>query len=187
MEEYKYILIDGSNYQNRLDHLLAHVPGIFKYKTLLYIGANNRLQLFDEFVVRGYEIDVVEAYPPNVIKLADVEGIRTIYNTDIVRFNNSERYDVVLFWHGIEHLNYYQVPKLLKKLKKICNKFIVFGMPFGEYPQGAEYGNPYEVHKTKWYPNDILALGMNVSTIGRKDTKRANMIAWLESKSGRWV
>lgn len=185
--ENRLSLINGADPKNRLDHLVANIPTIFKHKTLLYVGAGNRLQLFDEFVKNGYEIDIVEVYQPNILKLQDVSGIRSIFCADIMRFAPNEKYDVVLFWHGIEHLDYYQVPKLLVRLKKMARKLIVFGMPYGKYEQGAVYDNPYEVHKTHWYPDDLKGFKMNVSTIGKKDTKRANMIAWLGKEGGVWI
>jgi hypothetical protein len=134
--------------------------------------------MFDDFVKRGYICDIVEVYAPNVLKLKDVPGIRTIYLSNILTFYPTERYDVVFFWHGIEHLEKKSLKGLITRLKSYTNKLIVFGCPYGIYKQDALYGNPYEVHVTAWYPEDLKILGLNCDTIGKRDSVRANLLSW---------
>lgn len=171
-------LINGADYQNRIKHLLACIPDIFDYKTALYVGAGPRLQVFDKLIEHNYIVDVVEVFLPNIIKLKDVKRIRTIFCSDIRYFTPKTNYDVVVFWHGIEHLEKSDVYPLTVKMQKYTNKIILFGMPYGRYDQGELYNNPYEKHISAWYPEDFPARGFECDTIGLMDTKRANLIAW---------
>lgn len=171
-------LIDGANEMNRLKHLLSCVPDVFNYKTVLYVGGGNRLQMFDQFVKNGCIIDVVEVWQPNVLKLAKVEGIRTVHHSDIEVFNPTDKYDVVFFWHGLEHIRKEKVTQLFKKFDSYVNYLIVLGMPYGNYPQGTLYDNPFENHVSSWYPEDFKYRKWNCDTIGKRDTKRANLVAW---------
>lgn len=171
-------LINGADPNARLMQLVACIPDVFDYQTVLYVGAGNRLQMFDHFVDRKYEIDIVEVFLPNVMKLGSVKGIRTIYNSDIRYFRTQNKYDVVFFWHGIEHIQRDELLPLTNKMKTYANKLIVLGMPYGEYEQGTIYDNPYEEHVTAWYPEDFPIRGFKCDTIGMRDSKRSNLIAW---------
>lgn len=177
-------LINGAIYENRLKHLVACIPDVFDYKTVLYVGGGNRLQVFDEFVKHNCTIDIVEVFAPNILKLVNVKGIRSIFHSDIETFNPKDKYDVVFFWHGIEHIKKGSVHKLIKKIERYTTKLIVFGCPYGIYEQGAEYGNEFEKHISVWYPDDFPLRGFKCDTIGMKDTKRANLIAW---KNFKWI
>ena len=170
-------LINGADYTNRLKQLVACIPDVFDHKSVLYVGGGNRLQVFDEFVKHNYIIDLVEVFFPNIIKLKDVKGIRTIYNKNIEFFDPKEKYDIVFFWHGIEHIEKEDVSKLLRRMSKYA-KLIVLGMPYGEYEQGELYNNPFEKHISAWYPADLQKFGFECDTIGKKNTKRSNLIAW---------
>jgi hypothetical protein len=52
--------------------------------------------------------------------------------------------------------------KKLPEIEKKVNKLIIFGMPLGNEPQDAAYGNPYEVHVSEWNKRDWGELGYNV-------------------------
>jgi len=58
---------------------------------------------------------------------------------------------------------------------------IIFACPFGRYPQGAAYNNPFERHLTTFYPQDFVSLQYTFSTIGLKDTPGSHILAWKKT------
>jgi len=88
-------------------------------------------------------MDAVEAFVPNAI------GIETKYNHvypyEIQGFTYRRGvYDLALFGDVIEHMTVQDAQKVLTYALSRCSEVIV-GVPF-QYPQGAIYGNPYEIH-----------------------------------------
>ena len=52
-------------------------------------------------------------------------------------------------------------------------------MPFGLYGQGAEYGNPFEVHQSHLTPVFMESVGCAVDTlVGARDREGLNFTAW---------
>ena len=166
----------------REKQLLNYIPDVYDYLTLLNIGGHfhvgRNLQMLPHFMTLGYIIDIVEVYEPNYRDLLGTPGIRRVFHSDVMDFEPNDEYDISFFWHGVEHLDKKQVPILLKKMRKYTNQLIIFATPYGRYEQGAEYGNPFEIHKSHWYPGDFKELGMEVSAIGLPDRKQGNIIAW---------
>lgn len=163
----------------------ANVPEVFSYKTVLYIGARrSRMQLVDLFHEAGYAIDVIEIYPPNVEALkatnADRRWFREILQGDV---RESEKfaldpYDVVVWWHGPEHVSKHELPGVIKGLMALTKKVLILGCPFGQIEQGISYGNVHETHSAYLYPEDFTALGFLANTIGPRDKGGSNIMAW---------
>jgi hypothetical protein len=105
---------------------------------------------------------IVEVFKPNVddaiSKGCPPEKIHNLSIDDVEKLPNA---DVLMFWHGPEHL---EKSKFLSLLPKLESKYtyLIFGMPLGDEPQGEAYGNPAERHISAWYPNDWKSLGYNV-------------------------
>lgn len=106
--------------------------------TVLDVGACDGLwrRLLPE-----YTMDAVEAYAPNVARLT---GYRAAIQADIMDYR-FKWYDLIIFGDVLEHLNVEDAQALLKYSFPRCRDMIV-AVPF-LYPQGAIYGNPYEVHR----------------------------------------
>jgi len=167
---------------------IADIPHVFDYRTLLYIGASpNRFELIDEFFYAGYEIDVLEIFEPNVkaleamnrrwkifknIMLGDVREVEQILK---------HRYDVIVFWHGPEHLGLLDFKPTLRKLEDFALRLVICGCPWGDYPQGAVKGNRHEKHRSSLFPADFQSLGFNVSTIRKHPGRGSNLLAWKET------
>lgn len=162
------------------------VPCWKNYKTVLYIGARlERMQIVDSLVAWDYEIDVLEAYPPNAAELikwnAKEHWFRRIITGDVRDINQlpvEPEYDVVMFWHGPEHIDEVALPNLLRTLEGYAGRLIILACPWGIYAQGAAYGNPFEAHISALYPPVFKMLGYDTDTIGSRDRRGSNLIAW---------
>jgi hypothetical protein len=166
------------------------IPGILKYKTLLYIGANpSRLELLDLFYNAGYKIDILEIYPPNVEglrKLNEKEKLfRDIYQGDVREIDGiivGKKYDVVCFWHGPEHLEKRDIKSTLIQLENKAKNIIFTGCPYGYYPQDDVYGNPAEIHRCSLDVKFFERLGYKTKTIRKKNKRGSNITAWKIKK-----
>ena len=178
-------MIDGTDVKLRKKQVIDNIPDVYDYRSLLYVGGhakhNRHLQLTDEFLKHGYDIDVVEIHKPNVDEMKEkYKWIRHVIHADIRFFQSAmiRSYDVVMFWHGIEHIYKSDLMSLISRMSAYTNELIIFGCPYGIYEQGAEYDNPHEIHISHWYPEELEELFLNISVIGEKDSKKGNILAW---------
>jgi len=68
------------------------------------------------------------------------------------------KYDVILMIDVLEHMRKKDGYKCVELIKDKCNRAI-FQVPIGDWPQGAIFGNPYEVHISSWQENELRSLG----------------------------
>jgi len=71
-------------------------------------------------------------------------------------------FDAVLLLAVIEHLRRDHAVKLLKELDAIARKQIVLSTNVGPIEQDALDGNPHQVHKSAWNPQDLRSLGFTI-------------------------
>jgi hypothetical protein len=152
---------------------------------LLYVGGHLRygraLQMTGLFKDAGWQVDVIEVFPDNILQLNEVRWLNSVIFMDIRNFQSAEKYDCVMLWHGPEHFTKQEIPDLLYGMKSYAD-CVVFGCPNGKYDQGDEYGNPYERHLSTWYKEDFIKLGMQADEIGIRDSKQGNIIAWFKTE-----
>jgi hypothetical protein len=153
--------------------------------TLLYVGGKpERLQMVDLFHRAGFVIDVLEAWRPNVdalIKWNDEKAIlRNVVRGNIRSISNipPEKYNVVMFWHGPEHVSREDLPFVLLNMESLATDFSICATPWGRYAQGEINGNPYERHISHLYELDFEGFGYRTATLGTKDKKGSNLLAW---------
>lgn len=98
-------------------------------------------------------LDGVEAWEPYIgpIQKAIYDNI---YLTDIRSFEPEVDYDLILFVDVIEHMDKSNGKPILSKLLPRC-KLLLISTPKGFVPQEAEFGNPFEVHRSGWVPEDF--------------------------------
>lgn len=166
------------------------IPDALEHETLLYVGANmKRMELLGLFVKAKFRIDIIEIWPVNIKELSawneKHKFIRAIRQGDIRNMEIPETYDVVMWWHGPEHIEADRIKDVLERLEKIAVKILVLGCPFGVYKQGAEYGNPYETHHIHFTPEFFEERGFSVETIGTKNIPGSNIMAWKRIKAVR--
>ncbi len=83
---------------------------------------------------------IMEACPAYAAALAEHPvrkrySIRVI-NDDITKFvkNSTEKFDVIVWWHGPEHVEQEQLGPTLKGLEAMCTGAVVIGCPDGDVP-----------------------------------------------------
>ena len=187
----------------RYDHVRREIPDLFNQKTVLYVGAKIKkrwgkgVELLDMFVAEKAEIDIIEVFERNVIALkrfneegrnflngrVEAGAFRRIIHGNVIDIDfldglRPEGYDIAMFWHGPEHLELPFVQPVIRGLEARSNKMTVLGCPWGIYKQGAVGGNEWETHQTALYPLFFEKMGYSVSTIGRRDEKKSNIMAW---------
>lgn len=85
-------------------------------------------------------MDAIEVYEPN---LKNLSGYREVFHADVRNFKYGW-HDLIIFGDILEHLSPEEAFNVLEYAKPRC-KDLIIAVPF-LYKQGAEYGNPYEVH-----------------------------------------
>ena len=162
---------------DRLSSIKRLAPDIFNNKKVLYIGASRLRFQFSEQLKKSCVIDVVEAFKDNANYLSSLGWLSNVFHCDILDFEPANKYEVILFWHCIEHLQQEKITPLLKKIENWATESIVIGCPFGFYEQGPVYGNDYETHLTHLYPEFFTDLGYTIECLGQKDTIGSNITA----------
>lgn len=174
--------------KRRKKQILSNIKDLKNYKTLLYVGAHpDRIEMIDIFYDLGYEIDVLEIWEPNVKDLIELNEKYHIFRDiiwgdimdDIWRGSSTgEPYDIVMFWHGPEHIKREQLPKLILNLESYAKHYVIMAAPIGRYKQGPIDGNPYETHETFLHPHDFEEFGYSVDCLRKKKPRGSNMVLW---------
>ena len=162
------------NEKQRFDQIKRNIPSFFTLKDLLYIGVSKTHFQFSKYLNK-YNVTLLEAHTPNL------EHYITRYNcinADITKFETEQKWDVIMWWHGPEHITKEDLPFILMNIEKMAKKLVILGCPFGRYLQGIHNNNPYQIHKNHLYPSDLIKLGYSVETIGYKDKPGSNLLAW---------
>lgn len=165
----------------RLAQLERCIPDIWGYQSYLYIGAGPyRHHFFERMQEKGLNVDVVEISPENCQwMISEHPWIPNVYCHDILGFVESiadkkgkieTTWDVILWSHGIEMVSKVHRGFLMLNFDVLCNKIIVNMTPFGSCG-GA--GN-IEV----WYPEEFEKFGYKTDTIGKRDQRNSNLLAW---------
>lgn len=167
------------NEEQRFDQIKRNIPSFFTYKLkdLLYIGVTKTNFQFQEQLNKlKYEITLLEAHPPNLELYLDKY---VCICADITEFEDLVlQWDVIMWWHGPEHISKEELAPTLEKLELMAKKLVILGCPWGIYLQGISNNNKYQIHKNHIYPKDLLKLGYSVETIGNKDKPGSNLLAW---------
>ena len=164
--------------KQRFKQIRRNIPIFFTHelKDLLYIGVSKKHFQFKDYLHElQYNITLLEIYKPN---LESYLNKYICINADIVKFETEQKWDVIMWWHGPEHISKEELESTLKKLETMAKKLIILGCPFGKYVQGIVNNNPYQIHKNYIYPKDLIKLGYLVETIGNQDRQGSNLLAW---------
>ena len=124
------------------DEIVAWVKDNFpKGATCLDVGAcdGKWSRLLGDYLL----MDAVEIFPMNIINHNLNEKYRNAFCGD-VKDLEYEWYDLIIFGDVIEHMTVENAQKVLEYARPRCKDMIV-AVPY-LYSQGAEYGNPWEVH-----------------------------------------
>ena len=95
-------------------------------------------------LLNGYlTIDACEVFQPNITNHGLSRLYRQVFWKNISDLEY-EWYDLVIFGDVIEHMTVGKAQRVIDYAREHC-KDMVIAVPW-LYSQGAEYGNPYEVH-----------------------------------------
>lgn len=164
----------------RLKQLKHYIPYLFRTGSILNVGANQiRFDLLPELHQIGREITLLEAWPENVKHWASDPRLAATVEGDVRELDKLKlgTFDVVLWWHGPEHIEREELAGTLAKLEAAAEGLVVLGCPWGVYKQGPFMGNPYDEHRASLYVRDFEALGYRVATLGEAD-KQGSLLAW---------
>lgn len=141
---------------DRYNLLVSCIPDLFtRSGTCLYIGASiARFQMGDRLMDAGYDLTIVEPWPPNAHYYRD-KGFPVVQDDIRNAVCYLKKHDVVMWWHGPEHVSAHDLAWLISTLECLANRHIIFAYPYGEYKQGAHGGNPYEAHLSILYPSSF--------------------------------
>lgn len=170
----------------RADSLRDLLPALQGHKSVVSIGEEFRpswrwwLTLFG--ALDFTEFSVLEVYKPNVEVLRDHEEIGRVYHCNVLdcHMQDADPADVVLWWHGPEHLGTADSIVALANLQVAFDpKVLILGMPWGKYDNShAHFKNKHAYHLSSWYPKLLNELGFETRTVGAVDVKGSHISAW---------
>ena len=137
-------------------------------------GVHNWQKMFKRFADYGYTyFSVLEIWEYNFNRLYGQYLNEKIFGDvrDIEKLVEN-KYDVIFWWHGPEHVSKEDFEKIDNTFNKFKNTIIVIGCPYGESLQGVVDGNPFEKHLYHWQPDEFEKLDYVVYTTdfnNRKD------------------
>jgi SAM-dependent methyltransferase len=123
---------------------------------------NRRRQLFT------VGIDIFET----ALREAQMQGSHNEYVLGDVRKLpfRQKSFDIVLCMEILEHLERAEGFALLQALEEIARRQVIVTTPVGLYKQDAFDGNPYQVHKSVWSPQEMKRLGYKVRGVQIRGT-----------------
>jgi len=158
----------------------------YKWKSCLYVGAHHkRFEQAERIKKVVSYMDLLEIWLPNVEYLKkniETTPFRNIIQGDVRRVQKivKQKYDLVMWWHGPEHIPQEEIPATVKHIKKVTNKVIILGCPWGVYEQGAAYGNPHEEHRCHLHPEFFQKMGLLTTTVSQPGHKLGHITAWMD-------
>lgn len=81
---------------------------------------------------------------------------------DIKKQFGPKSFDCVISIDVIEHLKKNEAKKLIREMEIISKRYVVIQTTNGFIFQGPEEGNPYQVHRCGFMPDDLKRLGYRV-------------------------
>ena len=176
----------------RLEQLERCVPDIWGHNSYLYIGAyQGRFHFYERMVEKCIRVDVVEIDRKACDWLEALPGLNLVYCADIKTFlyinMGRSRWDVVIWLHGIETLpknaGFYskngglkigmadkEPHTILHRIPELAGEVMVHAVPYGA---AGGTGNV-----AVWYPEDFEKLGYKTDTLGNRDERNSNLLAW---------
>jgi len=177
-------------------YIIKFVPDLFNYHTLLYVGLALKWNYpffrgQDGFDNANYEIDIIEVWPKYVedLKKFNEHGkkfknayvgpgsFRNIILGDVRQANKLTdlKYDVVMWWHGPEHVREKDWKPTLDILSNMTEKILLLCIPSKEQKRGPENENPYEAHLSTGSSKIFENLGFTTTLIG---DSREYILGW---------
>ena len=150
--------------------------GLLEPRTCLYVGAwrDGTAFLQDLFEPGGYKVDLLEIWKPSCDLFRGeikTHGGRVI-QADVRTWKPDRQYDLVMWWHGPEHVSAGDAELALAKLDKVRTHALITAVPNGHYEQGPVDGNAAQRHISEYTPDWFQTRGFCVANTARQ------IIAW---------
>jgi len=104
----------------------------------------------------------VDLFEPAILE-SKKKGLHNKYKIidilDIDKVYHKKSFDAVVAFEVIEHLKKQKAIELIKKMESIAKKKVLISTPNGFLAQKIHKNNPYEVHKSGWYENELKNMG----------------------------
>lgn len=181
LQDWTKIKKTGRGYTKRemtVVRLLQKLSQSGQIKSFLNIGFHDYQDIRNRWwidICRANNIDwhILEIFETNVERfwqqapVKDSHRIQSGCLTDIDTIYD-RRFDVILHWHGPEHLEKDAFLGALPKLLGRTGKLLILGCPNGPEEQGEAYNNPFEKHLSFWSEQDFQQLGFTTETVADK-------------------
>lgn len=121
----------------------------------LYVGLRHDT---DPSVLRsvrslGIAVDVLEVWPANCAYAKSLDYVRNVFQEDVRNIAQIGRvWDTIIWLHGPEHIAQEELAETLRSVEECARHGVLVQAPIGFYPNGAEYGNPFEEHLSHLTP-----------------------------------
>jgi hypothetical protein len=163
----------------RLNQLVKCIPNIWKYKRVLYIGANIKRFFFRKALEEHkMDITVLEKSKERCFELEKLYPNIKIINMDVKDIESlTFFYDSVWWFHGPTMLYRKDAFESIK-IVETKGKLIMLSTPWGEYKVGRGGIFILDGNKFPMYEKDFWNLGYHTDTIGKKDVNGSNLLAW---------
>lgn len=132
-------------------------------KRILSIGSrpNSNDYIVSWFIQQGYDTTILEIFEPYVKQLRE-KGLNVIHGDvrDAEKiFKGNSKFDVIIWWHGPEHIEKHIALTVTKTLKSLTD-CLIYATPYGIMESGAVDGNISNSHLSAFYPEDFIGMGM---------------------------
>ena len=123
-------------------------------------GAGTYPNLFKETnnLFRDAKWAAVEAWKPYIAEYNLEDKYDIVYNEDARTFDWSvvKDFDLAIFGDVLEHMTKEEAQSLVNSALDTC-KYVIISIPIKYMAQGAEHGNPFEIHvKPDWTHEEVL-------------------------------
>lgn len=189
LQDWTKIKKTGRGYTRReltVVQLLRELSRTEKINSFLNIGFHDYQDIRTRWwidICRANSIDwkILEIFETNVVRFkeqAPAADHHRIVTGCVSRISEifDQHFDVVLHWHGPEHLERDMFLHALPGLINRTGKLLILGCPDGHEEQGEAYNNPYEKHLSFWTIEDFASLGFQTQQV--KDKKPGHITAF---------
>ena len=75
--------------------------------------------------------------------------------------------DVVIAFEILEHMKKEDGYKFIENLKKVSKQSVIISAPVGRWEQGITNNNPFQIHRSTWWPSELERLGFHTRVFSR--------------------
>ena len=151
--------------------------------SMLYIGANAEMATgLRDWHEAGWVITVVEVWPPFLRQLHEgpLAGLVDAVVEGDVRYLErlplEKQYDVTIWYHGPEHIEYNDFQPCVRKLEAMTSRLVVLGAPWGDTLGTGLH--EYASHVSMYTEADFWSIGYQTATQGELDAPDGNLMGW---------